>query len=381
MFVAIPQPTLLSVFLFSIFIYTRGMANEVLYRKYRPQKFSDVIGQDHVVDVLETSLKSGGTAHAYLFAGSRGTGKTSVARIFASEIGTSQNDLYEIDAASNRGIDDIRAIREAVNVQPFESPYKVYIIDEVHMLTKEAFNALLKTLEEPPKHAIFILATTELDKLPETIVSRCQVFTFKKPTQKILKDVVLRTAKAEGFALEPAAAELIALLGDGSFRDTLGTLQKVIGGAGSGVGKGSVADAGGKKISLEDAAAVTGSPRGAIVNDFVTALAKKDFKLGLQAIQQAVDANVDMKIYITMILERLRAVLLLKMAPDFVAVLKNELSEADFVFAEALSKDTGSVIAGATIVALLDASQQIGYATIAQLPLELALIKLVGQNT
>ena len=342
------------------------MTSEVLYRKYRPQKFSDVVGQDHVVDVLEASLKNGGTAHAYLFAGSRGTGKTSVARIFAREIGTSQNDLYEIDAASNRGIDDIRAIREAVNAQPFESKYKVYIIDEVHMLTKEAFNALLKTLEEPPKHAIFILATTELDKLPETIVSRCQVFAFKKPTQKILKEVVLRTAKDEGFTLEPAAAELIALLGDGSFRDTMGVLQKVLGGAV------------GKKISLEDTAVVTGSPRGAIVNDFVTALAKKDFALGLKAIQKAVEANVDMRIYITMVLERVRAILLLKMAPDFVAPLKDELSEVDFAFAETLSKDTTSNIAGATILAILEASQQMNYATIAQLPLELVLIKLTS---
>lgn len=356
------------------------MTSEVLYRKYRPQKFSDVVGQDHVVDVLEASLKNKSTAHAYLFAGSRGTGKTSVARIFAREIGTSQNDLYEIDAASNRGIDDIRAIREAVNAQPFESPYKVYIIDEVHMLTKEAFNALLKTLEEPPSHAIFILATTELDKLPETIVSRCQVFTFKKPTQKILKEVILRTAKDEGFVLEPAAAELIALLGDGSFRDSLGILQKVIGGVG-GTGRGGTAGASGKKITLEDAAAVTGSPRGAVVNDFVTALAKKDFGLGLRAIQQAVEANVDMRIYVTMVLERVRAVLLLRMAPDFVATLKSELSETDFAFAESLSKDATSSIVGATIVALLEAQQQLGFATVVQLPLELALIKLVEQNT
>ncbi len=353
------------------------MSNEVLYRKYRPQKFNEVVGQDHVVDVLQAALKNGGTAHAYLFAGSRGTGKTSVARIFANEIGTSQNDLYEIDAASNRGIDDIRAIREAVNTQPFESPFKVYIIDEVHMLTKEAFNALLKTLEEPPKHAIFILATTELDKLPETIISRCQVFIFKKPTQKILKDVALRVAKDEGFALEPAAAELIALLGDGSFRDTIGTLQKVIGGVGASGGKGNEA---GKKISLEDTAVVTGSPRGAIVNDFVTALAKRDFEIGLKAIQKACDANVEMKIYVTMILERVRAVLLLKMAPDMVMTLREELSESDFNFAENLAKDPASSIAGATIIALLEAQQQLGYATIAQLPLELALIKLVGQK-
>ena len=353
------------------------MTTEVLYRKYRPQRFSDVVGQDHVVDVLEAALKNATTSHAYLFAGSRGTGKTSVARIFAREIGTSQNDLYEIDAASNRGIDDIRAIREAVNAHPFESPYKVYIIDEVHMLTKEAFNALLKTLEEPPKHVVFILATTELDKLPETIISRCQVFTFKKPTQKILKEVVLRTAKGEGFLLEPAAAELVALLGDGSFRDTIGILQKVIGGVGADASKGG-GTVGSKKISLEDTALITGSPRGAVVNDFVTALAKKNFGLGLQAIQQAVKDNIDMRIYITMILERVRAVLLLKMAPDFAVMLREELSETDFVFAESLSKDTDSAIAGATILALLEAQQQLGFATIAHLPLELTLIKLSG---
>ncbi len=365
--------------------------HEVLYRKYRPQKFAEVIGQDHVVDVLESAIKNGTTAHAYLFAGSRGTGKTSVARILARDLGTSLNDLYEIDAASNRGIDDIRAIRDAVNTQPFDSKYKVYIIDEVHMLTKEAFNALLKTLEEPPQHAIFILATTELQKLPETIISRCQVFTFKKPTQKILKDVVTRTAKAEGFVLEGAAAELIALFGDGSFRDTMGTLQKVIGGMETAGGKNGATGAS-QKISFDEVATITGAPRAALVNDFVTALAKKDFSLGLRAIAQAVEANIDMRIYITMILERVRAVLLLRMAPDFTETLRSELSESDFTFVENLAKDAGVVVAGATtsapsaisgatILALMEAEQQLAFATIAQLPLELALIKLVGQNT
>jgi len=172
--------------------------NVVLYRKYRPQSLKEVIGQDHIVKTLEGAIKLGNISHAYLFAGSRGTGKTSVARILARAVGTSSNDISEIDAASNRGIDNVRELREAVNTLPFESPYKVYIIDEVHMLTKEAFNALLKTLEEPPKHVIFILATTELEKLPETVVSRCQLFTFKKPSQMILREMIVKVAKKEG---------------------------------------------------------------------------------------------------------------------------------------------------------------------------------------
>src|SRR3989344_6904194 len=145
---------------------SNGMKKEkktegVLYRKYRPQKFSDVVGQSHIVGVLEGAIKLGNISHAYLFSGPRGTGKTSVARILSREIGTSANDLVEMDAASNRGIDGVRQIRESVNTLPFESRYKVYIIDEAHMLTRDAWNAFLKTLEEPPAHAIFILATTE----------------------------------------------------------------------------------------------------------------------------------------------------------------------------------------------------------------------------
>ena len=185
------------------------MSEIALYRKYRPSSFDDVLGQEHIVKVLKGALKLGNIAHAYLFFGTRGTGKTSVARIMAQELKTSDADIYEIDAASNRGIDDIRELRDSVRTLPFNSDYKVYIIDEVHMLTKEAFNALLKTLEEPPKHVIFILATTELDKVPETIISRCQTFTFKKPTLSVLKDLVLSVSKKENFTLDNAGAELI----------------------------------------------------------------------------------------------------------------------------------------------------------------------------
>src|SRR3989338_3318843 len=235
------------------------MHDLALYRKYRPSKFSEVLGQNHIVDVLESSVETNKVSHAYLFVGSRGTGKTSVARIFAREIGVSDNDLYEIDAASNRGIEDIKALREGVRVLPFDSKYKVYIIDEVHMLSKDAWGALLKTLEEPPKHAIFILATTEFHKVPDTIISRCQVFTFRKASDAILKKMLLEVAQKEGYELDSGSAELLAILGDGSFRDALGTLQKVLNFSGS-PGLPAQAGKGGKlkKIKREEIEKITG---------------------------------------------------------------------------------------------------------------------------
>ncbi len=337
-----------------------------LYRKYRPQTFKDVIGQDHVVKVLENSIKAGAISHAYLFAGSRGTGKTSVARIFAQEIGTSEHDLYEMDAASNRGIDDIREIREGVNTVPFESKYKVYIIDEVHMLTKEAFNALLKTLEEPPSHAIFILATTETDKLPETVVSRCQTFTFKKPNQEMLRESVVSIAKKEGFVLEPAAADLVALLGDGSFRDTQGILQKVIAASGGTGGEKN------GKISLAEVELVTGAPRNQTVKDFISSLSEGNMQKGLSALNEATENNVDMKIFSRLVLEKLRFILLLANAPEMAKLIQERVSEEDFVFL----KETKGITLD-TLLEILKASQLIGRAFIPQLPLELALIKIV----
>lgn len=206
---------------------------QALYRKYRSKTLSEVIGQEHITSTLEHALKTGKISHAYLFTGPRGVGKTSIARILAHEINqlpytddSMHLDIIEIDAASNRRIDEIRDLRDKVNIAPTSAKYKVYIIDEVHMLTKEAFNALLKTLEEPPKHVVFILATTEIHKLPETIISRTQRYTFKPvPQEKVvahLKDI----AKQEKIDISDEALELIAAHGEGSFRDSISLLDQ-----------------------------------------------------------------------------------------------------------------------------------------------------------
>jgi DNA polymerase III subunit gamma/tau len=205
----------------------------VLYRKYRPKALSEVVGQEHITATLSNALREGRIGHAYLFTGPHGVGKTSVARILAHVINklpytdeSSHLDIIEIDAASNRRIDEIRDLRERVHIAPTSAKYKVYIIDEVHMLTREAFNALLKTLEEPPAHVIFILATTEAHKLPHTIISRTQRFSFKPASVEDLKKHLNAIAKAEKLKIASEAIDLIAIHGAGSFRDSLSLLDQ-----------------------------------------------------------------------------------------------------------------------------------------------------------
>lgn len=208
---------------------------QALYRKYRSKKLSEVIGQDHITTTLQNALKSGKISHAYLFTGPKGVGKTSVARILAHEInnlpydGNSAEhiDIIEIDAASNRRIDEIRDLRDKVRLAPAVAPYKVYIIDEVHMLTKEAFNALLKTLEEPPEHVIFILATTEAHKLPETIISRTQHYSFKAIDDSDAIKHLKQLAKSEKITVDDDALKLIAQYSNGSFRDSISLLDQL----------------------------------------------------------------------------------------------------------------------------------------------------------
>ena len=254
----------------------------VLYRKYRSRSFDEIIGQPHVVQTLKNALKQGRVAHAYLLTGPRGVGKTSVARIIASEVNqissdeTSNHlDVIEIDAASNRRIDEIRELRDKVHSAPAQATYKVYIIDEVHMLTKEAFNALLKTLEEPPAHVIFVLATTEAHKLPDTIVSRTQKFTFKPISETAIQTHLRSIADKESIGISDDALALIARHGQGSFRDSLSLLDQA-----SHITPADKA----KSISADDIGGLVGAPSKDAVAELIQALENKDVTSALQTI-------------------------------------------------------------------------------------------------
>ena len=355
------------------------MIELALYRKYRPQSFADMLGQEHIASVLQSSIDSGKISHSYLFVGSRGTGKTSAARIFARGIGVSENDIYEIDAASNRGVEDVRELRDGVRVLPFDSKYKVYILDEVHMFTKDSWNTLLKTLEEPPNHVIFIMATTELHKVPDTIISRCQIFTFKKPSDLILKSMIIDVAKKEGYSLDNGSAELIAILGDGSFRDALGALQKVLN------------FATGKKVTREDVEKITGAPKTTLVNEFLSAIANKNIEEGIMAVRKAGEENLDMKLFTKLIIQKFRMAVILRYAPKLEKEMSGDLSPEDLEFLKELVKTDpegkpsasngagkSGMFTSTTLSVVLEAYQNIDRAFVDSLPLEMAIIKILN---
>ena len=338
-----------------------------LYRIHRPHTFKDVVGQEHITDVLEESVKENKVGHAYLFSGGRGLGKTSVARILAKAVKCVDTDLYEIDAASNNSVDDIRELTENVYTLPFSSPYKVYILDEAHMLSKGAWNAFLKTLEEPPTHAIFILATTELEKVPDTVRSRCQVFEFRKPTRAVLQKHVQKIAKKEELALEASAADLIAILAEGSYRDALSILERV-----QTISKD-------KTLTREEVEQATGAPRSERLFTLAEALSEGNSAQALSVLHEASDADTDMTLFLALFTDLLRSVLLVRHAPLLRASLTDELGE-HYARIEALSSTQASKLTHDTLRAFLDATLRAKFLPEPVLALELAVYELTQSS-
>jgi len=298
--------------------------SQALYRKWRPQTFDQVVGQEHITSTLRNAIAAGRISHAYLFTGPRGTGKTTMARLLAKAVNCLDPDptqrpcnkcatcvaitqgrlldLVELDAASNRGIDEIRDLRDKIHFSPGEGKYKVYIIDEVHMLTEPAFNALLKTLEEPPPHAIFVLATTDPQKVPATIVSRCQRFDFRRLTLAEITQRLQEIVADEGLSAEPDVLTLVARQATGAMRDAESLLDQLA--------------ASGGAITLAQAQSTLGAGPIEIISAVAEGLADADTARGLDAINRALDRGADARQLARQITEHLRQLMLLKVGGD-----------------------------------------------------------------
>jgi len=361
-----------------------------LYRKYRPKKFSDIVGRDSIVKILTEELKSGRIAHAYLFSGTRGTGKTSIARILAKSLNCSDRDketsepcnkcdscvainearsqdLIEIDAASNRRIDEIRELREQVKYVPANAPYKVYIIDEVHMLTTEAFNALLKTLEEPPSHAIFVLATTELQKIPETIFSRCQHFSFGKLTFAQIIERLKFIISQEKIGIDDSVIEEISRRSGGSSRDAESLLGQVLS-----IGK--------DNITVEDASLFLPKVGFLKVMQWLKFLSTNDAKQALESLTQFENEGINLEFFLQEALEISRQLMLYMVVQDDKA-LGLYFSKDEIMDVQNLCNSSSVGQMRQIVVQLLRASQDMKLSPdLPILPIELAVVELCGDS-
>jgi DNA polymerase-3 subunit gamma/tau len=373
------------------------MTNLVLYRKYRPQKFAEVVGQEHVVQTLTNSIRGNNISHAYLFSGPRGSGKTTIARLFAKAINCETRkpenqstsfepcnkcsscleimagnsmDLIEIDAASHTGVDDIRQLIEGVKFSPVKSKYKIFIIDECHQLSKSAANALLKTLEEPPAHAIFLLATTEPHKMIPTILSRCQKFDFKRlQIPEIIKKLEF-ISKKENIKFDESALSLIALNSRGSFRDAESLLDQCMSFAGEN-----------SLIKTQDVKELLGIVEVGEISRFVDFLVAKNTKDAISSINLLCDNGVDLQEFTKTLVFYLRQALLLKINPGFLNLQNSGLSAQELEKMKIQTSTLTQKDIQNMLEFFIDAENKIKYSAVAQLPLELAIIDITHNES
>lgn len=328
-----------------------------LYRKYRPQSFDQVVGQDHITTVLTRQIERDEVGHAYIFSGGRGTGKTSTARIFAAALGTQPVDVFEYDAATYTGVDSIRDLKRELENAPFQSAYRVYILDEAHMFSHSSWAALLKVVEEAPKHVIFIFCTTEKEKIPETIISRAQGFEFAQPTREVIQGVIADIAVKEGYKLAPEAAALIALLARGSFRDAETVLQKVITASKD------------TTLSEEEVASILNVPPPILGVRYLTAIAEADSGKALGVLRDVVKAG-DADAFLTVLIDMVRDVMMARLE-------KREPLYADLA---PLIGVNGKAITSSLLERLFEARRMGAWSPLPELPLELLTVELFGES-